>query len=104
MAETAASSLFVHRLGKPVEAHGETVSEIAFREPVGADILAVGNPVIVDMASDPPRITHDERKMTAMIARLGNVPPSTVGLMGPQDWVSCAWLLTPFFVPMAGAI
>ena len=94
----------VHNLAKPIQAHGETVSELRFREPTGADIVNVGNPVIFDMASDPPKVTHDDRKMAAMMARLANVPPSSIGLMGPQDWVACAWLLTPFFVPMAGAI
>ncbi|GJE45366.1 phage tail assembly protein [Methylobacterium soli] len=94
----------VHILSKPIKAHGEEIREITFRDPLGADILAVGNPVIVDMASDPPRVTHDERKMAAMISRLGGIPTSSVAQMGPQDWVACAWLLTPFFVPMAGAI
>ena len=91
-------------LAKPIKAHGEELTEINFRAPTVSDMLAVGNPAIFEPAMDPPRITHDERKMNAMIARLGNIPPSSVAQMDPQDWVSCAWLLTPFFVPMAGKI
>lgn len=91
-------------LSRPVQAHGEDVSELSFREPTGSDIIAVGNPVVIDMASDPPKISHDERKLAAMLARLAEVPPSTIGKMAPQDFVGAGWLITPFFVPTPGAI
>lgn len=93
-----------HPLQRPIPVFDEEVAELVFREPTGKDILEVGNPVVLDMASEPPRVTHDERKMTAMIARLANVPPSSVGRLTPQDWVACAWLLTNFFVPAPGSV
>jgi hypothetical protein len=91
-------------LSRAIKAGGEEVTELSFREPNGADILNVGNPVVIDMASDPPRVTHDERKMRAMISRLAAIPTSSVDQLSPQDWVGCAWALTPFFVPAAGTI
>jgi hypothetical protein len=94
----------VHVLRKPVTSFGEQLTELRFREPTGADITASGVPVILDMASDPPRVLHDASKMSDMMARLSGVSPQTIGALGPQDWVSCAWLLTPFFVPAPGTI
>jgi hypothetical protein len=98
------ASDLVHVLKKPVPSFGENLTELRFREPTGSDITHVGVPVILDMANDPPRVLHDAPKMSAMMARLSNVSPQTIAAMSPQDWVSCAWLLTPFFVPAPGTI
>jgi hypothetical protein len=95
---------FKCELSRAIEAHGETVSVLIFREPTARDLLQIGNPVIFDPISDPPRVTHDERKMHAMLSLLGNVPPSSIAQLSPRDWVSCAWGLTPFFVPVPGKI
>jgi hypothetical protein len=94
----------VHTLQKPVMSFGEELKELRFREPTGADIIAAGVPVILDMANDPPRVLHDAPKMSAMMGRLANVSPQTIASMGPQDWMSCAWLLSPFFMPEPGTI
>jgi hypothetical protein len=101
--EQEAPSL-VHQLLRPITSFGEEVTELRFREPRGSDISAVGNPVILDMVSDPPRVTHDERKMAAMMSRLSGMTPQDIDKLGPQDWTSCAWLLTNFFVPAPGTI
>lgn len=104
-ADTApASDDLTLTLSRPIPAHGEMISVLTFREPTGGDILQVGNPVIVDMASDPPRVTHDERKMTAMLSRLASVPPSSIAKLGPNEWVEAAWIITPFFMPRPGRI
>jgi hypothetical protein len=91
-------------LSRPVEAHGQQVSTLVFREPTGRDLLNVGNPVIFDPISDPPKIIHDERRMNAMMSALAGVPPSSIMAMSPRDWITAAWGLTPFFVPVPGKI
>ncbi len=83
-----------------VEAHGEQVKELVLREPTGADVIAVGNPVQFDPISDPPRILVDDKRMAAMISRLAEVPPSSVAKLKPKELISLGWLLTPFFVPV----
>jgi Phage tail assembly chaperone proteins, E, or 41 or 14 len=93
---------YVLRLSQPIEAHGEKVSELRFRNPTTRDILEVGNPVIFDPISDPPKITHDAIKMNVMLSRLAGVPPSSILHLDPRDWVACAWGISPFFVPMPG--
>src|SRR5262245_9487254 len=50
-------------LRKAVNAHGEKVSEITFREPTAADIEAVGMPVL-------PNMRLDTQAMTQMMSRL----------------------------------
>jgi hypothetical protein len=91
-------------LSQPIEAHGEQIKVLVFREPTGRDLLTVGNPVIFDPISDPPKVIHDERRMNAMMSALAGVPPSSIMAMVPRDWITAAWGLTPFFVPMPGRI
>lgn len=102
MSDEKPSEAMKFALAKPIQAHGEELKAVTFREPTAGDIIKVGNPVILDMATDPPVITHDARKMTSMIAALANIPPSSVAQMAPNDWVGCAWLLSPFFTPASG--
>lgn len=83
-----------------IEAHGEQVKEFTLREPTGADVIAVGNPIQFDPISDPPRVLVDDKRMAAMISRLADVPPSSVAKLKPKDLISLGWLLTSFFVPV----
>lgn len=87
-------------LRKKVIANGDEVESLTFREPTGGDIERIGNPVVIDFLSgDTPKTTFDSKIMTQMMAHLAGVPPSTIRMMNPRDWNTCAWLLTPFFMP-----
>src|SRR6516162_5552805 len=86
-------------LRKPVIANGEEVKELSFREPTAGDIDRAGNPVLLDMCSDPPKITFDAKAMTAMMAALATVRPSTIKQMHPKDWNTAALQLAGFFMP-----
>lgn len=99
-ANGAASGELKVTLRKPIQANGEEVSELTFREPTGGDIERAGNPVIVDVFSgDTVKITFDEKKMVQMMSRLAEIPPSSVRMMHPKDWNSIAWQLVHFFTP-----
>jgi len=87
------------KLRKQVIANGDETMELTFREPTGGDIEKCGNPVLIDMAADPPKITFDTKSMTQMMATLAVVPPSTIRQMHPRDWETVAWRLAPFFLP-----
>ncbi|GGC94583.1 phage tail assembly protein [Chelatococcus reniformis] len=102
MADEAQPASLSFSLSRPIKVANEERTTLTFREPTAGDIIAVGNPVIVDFDADPVRITHDGKFMSGMISRLGNVPLSAVAAMAPQDWVGCAWLLTSFFMPALG--
>jgi hypothetical protein len=91
-------------LTRPIEAHGQQITKHVFREPTGRDLLNVGNPVVFDPISDPPKVVHDERRMNAMLSLLAGVPPSSVLMLTPRDWITCAWGITPFFMPWPGKV
>jgi hypothetical protein len=87
-------------LRKTIQANGEDVNELTFREPTAGDIERSGNPVILDVfGGDTPKILFDEKKMSAMISNLAMIPPSSVKQLHPKDWNSIAWSLVGFFTP-----
>jgi hypothetical protein len=86
-------------LRKAIIANGEEVKELKFREPTAGDIDRAGNPVLLDMFSDPPKITFDAKAMTSMMAALAAVPPSTIKQMHTKDWNTAAWQLAGYFMP-----
>ena len=104
MAEEVDDGSVTVALRSPIPVFADKVSTIKFRKPTGGDIIRVGNPVVFDPISDPPKITHDEKKMTVMMARLAGVPISSLDFLDPRDWTSCAWALSPFFMPTAGTV
>src|SRR5215510_12845443 len=63
-----------HVLMVPIEAHGEMVSVLKWREPTARDIEKAGNPIIVDFFGDRPQLTFAEKKMSAMISLLAEIP------------------------------
>lgn len=96
-------SNFEHTLIKPIQAHGEEVTVLRWREPTGGDIERAGNPVRLDI-SDPnnPTLGFGEKKMAAMISQLCMIPPSSVRQMTAKDWNAVAWKLFGFFTPPGG--
>ena len=56
-------------LRKTVIANGDETKELVFREPTAGDIEYCGNPVDIDMAADPPKISFNTKSMTQMMAR-----------------------------------
>lgn len=97
--DAKAEPVYTRRLNRAVQAHGEMIDEISFREPIAKDIVRYGLPVNFPIMIDPDaQVTFDEPKMTAMMAQLAAVPVSAIEAMTPGDWTSCAWGLAPFFV------
>ena len=60
------------KLRKSVIANGDETMELVFREPTAGDIERYGNPVLLDMGLDPPRISFDSKSMTQMMATLAS--------------------------------
>ena len=95
-----ANGKFTYPLRKAVFAFDEEHKSLEFREPISEDIIACGNPVIVNMLVDPPDVKFDDARMGAMMSRLAGVPMSAIGKMDPQDFAAASWILAPFFLPM----
>jgi|SRR4029077_930455 hypothetical protein len=93
-------SEIVVSLRKPVIAHGEEVKELRFREPTAGDIERCGNPVNIEFNEDgKPKMTFNEKAMSAMMSQLATVPTSTIKMMNTRDWNTAAWNLASFFMP-----
>ena len=87
-------------LRKNIQAHGEELTELKFREPTAGDIDRIGNPIVIGVQFDgPPKITFDTKVMTQMMSHLAAIPPSSVRQMHPKDWNNAAWMLMGFFTP-----
>jgi hypothetical protein len=83
--------------GPPVDAHGEKVTELVFREPTGADIVRSGNPIRLDLSMN-------EQAMEQQMSSLAAVPPSTIKMLTARDWQTIAFELSArFFVPVMAA-
>lgn len=86
-------------LRKSIMAHGEEINELKLREPTAGDIDRIGNPVLIGIYEETPKVHFDNKVMTNMISHLANVPPSSVKLMHTKDWNNAAWALMGFFTP-----
>lgn len=83
------------RLRKPVDAHGEKVKYLTFKEPTGGDIERIGNPV--SMAGGT--LNFDAPIMTQMMSHLAQVPTSAIRGLHSNDWTNAAYAIWNFFVP-----
>jgi hypothetical protein len=86
-------------LSEPINAYGNKIEVLKLRKPTGVDLIEVGNPVNFYPYADPIKIEHDMPKVRSMLARLANIPSSSIDRIGPRDLVGLAWAISPFFIP-----
>lgn len=98
-AESPSDIIIEFKLKKPILSYGEQVSVLKIRKPTGADLVRVGNPVKFNPYVSPPSVEHDFTKLVAMVARLANVPSSSLEALDPEELTALAWELTNFFLP-----
>jgi hypothetical protein len=96
--EEVEEDLLSHVLSKPIEAHGEIITILKWREPTGGDIERAGNPIVLEGFGDKPRVVFDEKKMGAMISQLASIPPSSVKALQARDWNAIAFKVFRFFM------
>jgi hypothetical protein len=99
-AADAAAAEITLPLRKPIPVYTDKVSTLKLRRPTGSDLVQIGNPVIFDPVSYPPVVRHDMPRMCAMLARLADIPESSIERLEPEDLVAAAWAVSPFFIPM----
>tara|TARA_R110002110_G_scaffold64634_7_gene178586 strand:+ start:932 stop:1312 length:381 start_codon:yes stop_codon:yes gene_type:complete len=84
------------------EAHGEKITSITLRPPVGKDFVTCGYPMIMISPDEAMSDTTDQAEMSGagefrpnagaiakLISRLGNVPYSTVSNLNAMDFNAC---------------
>jgi hypothetical protein len=86
------------QLRKAIQAHGNEVTEITFREPNGGDVAACGFPFRFTVNDDGTQtVTPEANAITGLIARLGNVPLSAAKALTFDDWMACMGEVFGFF-------
>lgn len=88
-----------YTLVTPILAYGEEVTVIKMRKPVGGDMIRVGNFLIFYPHVTPVKFEHDYEKLVALVARLSEVPSSSLATLSSEDMTGLAWALSPFFMP-----
>jgi hypothetical protein len=92
----AASPISVS-LAKPIQAHGEEISTITMREPVPADLMELGSPMLMIPGSDGGVGLDIRHSVVARyISRLGSIPLSSVKEMSISDFMACSGAILPF--------
>lgn len=85
-------------LSKPIEAHGRQYEELELREPTGADLAACGFPFKFTLGDGGNQtVSPDAAVIAALISRLGNIPPGSVGQLSVADWAACMGAVFGFF-------
>lgn len=93
-------------LSQPIRAHGEERMALDLREPTGGDIAACGYPFRFVAAADgaDTQILPEAAAISALIARLGEVPKGSVDQLSLADWQACMTAVLGFFGQAAPAI
>jgi hypothetical protein len=82
---------------KPIRNNNnEQVTELAFREPTGADINRYGSPIRMNPDG---MFDVDDKKMAMIMAALSGINLPFLERMDPRDWNSCAYRLKLYFQP-----
>ena len=83
-------------LSTPIEAHGETIRELEFREPRLGDLRGVN--LTVSQAG----LTFDAGAVLDLAAKLAGVPPSAIDKLGLKDLEAVAGAVLPLLDGLPG--
>jgi hypothetical protein len=80
-------------LSTPIMAHGQELTELHLRKPVGEDIIACGYPLQIGEGVATPLAGACAK----YIARLAGIPPSAVKSMAAEDFGTAIGVIVGFF-------
>lgn len=86
-------------LSKAINAHGEELTELNFREPTVKDIRQIGLPQRLMPSTDGDSVAIDVRAdiVAQYIARLAAIPMSSVDQLAIADFNVCMGVVMGFF-------
>ena len=85
------------KLSKPIQAHGQEVTDLNFREPTGSDITRDGFPFKIENGG--VRVI-DTQAVSRLISSLASIPPSSVGALSIVDYSRAMGEVMGFFADM----
>jgi hypothetical protein len=94
----------IYKLSKPITAHGAEVTELELREPTGQEIIDIGFPYLIVIGDDDDQAMRIQVKTVGKyISKLAAIPPSSVGMLSPNDISQLAGVVLGFFGVQAEA-
>jgi hypothetical protein len=87
-------------LRKAIQAHGAETKVLKFREPNGDDIMECGMPFDIHPGGT---INLNTKAIGQYIARLADIPPSSVKQLSAGDFAACVNVVAGFFGDAMGA-
>lgn len=89
------SEIVTLSLAKPIQAHGEQLSQLSLRKPTAAELIAHGQPYIA-VGAGGGGIKADYRACAALISAICAIPPSSVDQLDMADFDEAAMILVGF--------
>lgn len=80
----------------PIVAHGETLTELKFRELTTEDVITCGQPFPIP-TTDTDEIDVNFQTTKKYIVRLAGIPESSVKAMSPGDFIKASYMVAGFF-------
>ncbi len=84
-------------LSKPITAHGETLSELTFREPTVKDLTELGYPFKIVQGSNGAGVELVPKVILAYTARLAAVNPASLDSLSMGDFSRIQAVILGFF-------
>lgn len=94
------SDRIIIKLTRPIEALGEEITELKLREPEMEDLEKCGDPMIIipdESSVDGVSIKFNTAVITALIARLADIPRGSVRKMCIADYSTTRGVILNFF-------
>lgn len=86
------------KLSRPIQAHGETLTELTLREPTGKDIRTAGAPYKMEFTASGGQLMHiDTEAVARLISALAGIPPSSVDQLTAKDFNAAQAEVISFF-------
>lgn len=86
------------KLSKAILMGGKEISELTFRKPTGRDVRCCGLPTKSEITPGGAQLQHVDTEAAARyISELAGIPPSSVDLLDPADFVEAVSLIASFF-------
>ena len=84
-------------LSRPINAHGEEISEITLRDPTVEDTMQIGQPFLIMVDDGETGIRIQNKTIAAYIVRLAGIPMSSVKAMSLGDFGAAQAAVMGFF-------
>lgn len=86
------------KLRKPIQAHGQTLTELTLRKPIGKEIRVAGMPYVLMNVGEEGGIRISGESCARLISMVAQIPTSSVDQLDADDFNDAAMGIISFFV------